>query len=845
MCDAPTTAATAKAPSTAWACEVIPAMTAEPNKGDLVFDWMLAPPEYVTRRQLRAAGKGPNRQGVQAWLKPKREGGKFAKLFDLRKAGPKRVSSPAQEESIRKATEARQFKTAARHGFSRAEMTTETDPGPGWVHTPTEKEENRMSDTTDTAADMAARLREINTTAEGADYLRTQGLDRAGLLAVATELHMTRVDRLSRAELERRVLGQAITARRKFEVLRTGWQQSKTPDAPVGQQAAQEDLQLDTPNGHGQRMAYLLATVAVNQARYRDQRLGAAVEQAQAAGPDAVDELMVKSEQTQARAEARLQARRQDNPMAAVQALADALVWHPNSEIATKHLRQLTYDYAEQWGVVVDADEFAVSIDPNFDAIDAQDHAEAWRVWDRESAVMDFVSTMPLTATAKGAAMEAITAWRGIGISPADPRAHLRDEAARREQLSIDLAAAKLTEPDRARVEFIVDYLRGNTADVDLLDSPVIVDPGEETRGRVPRLLELFASNPKAAAAVGEEISVMTAADQERVRQAGKQIARGGEVDFRLWPDHVDRYELGEVFAEYAAGVGELRAEADYLASGGYSAEERERLGAYDIPGVGDETGDRITRLTQQREQLRATIHTSKGLAPVERAQLAAVLVDIDAGAIRGHKQLPELLFADERTKSDADVNRVAVPASRLSAATGEAITQRIEASGVEPQDWDAQRLNGAVSSVGDALYTVACGARGNGGIEHERKSYADKRARLGKELVKAGVSEAARTEIRELLDERARQAGELGKTAAQREQQWKTKLDRVVADRNDAIAQRQAAAAGRVSGSGRARAPRPDRDPAQEAHAQAQARAQAQTRAAGRRQLHSPEVGR
>jgi len=122
---------------------------------------------------------------------------------------------------------------------------------------------------------------------------------------------------------------------------------------------------------------------------------------------------------------------------------------------------------------------------------------------------------------------------------------------------------------------------------------------------------------------------------------------------------------------------------------------------------------------------------------------------------------------------------------------------------------------------------------------------YADKRARFGKELVKAGVGEAARTEIRELLDERARQAGELGKAAAQREQQWKAKVDRAVADRNDSIAQRQAAAAGRASNSGRARAPRPDRAPAQEAHAQAQARAQGQTRAAGRRQLHSPEVGR
>ncbi|WP_433717431.1 RRQRL motif-containing zinc-binding protein (plasmid) [Nocardia sp. CA-084685] len=807
------------------------------------YPWMAAPAHLKTRRQLRAAGLRPNGHAPVAQMERKRYGRRLvAYLFDSRLAAPKRTASPAQLDAVAKAVRGHQARAAERRGIPTAELHQPTDPGPGWAEDTTgshnhSQGENRMSDTTDTAANVAARLREINTTAEGAEYLRTQGLDRTGLLAVATELHMTRVERLSRAELERRVLGQAITARRKYEGLRTGWQ-SSTPGAPVGREAAQEDPpQLDTPNGHGQRMAYLLATVAVNQARYRDQRLAKAVEQAQAAGPDAVDELMVKSEQTQARAEARLEARRQDNPMAAVQGLADALVWHPNSEIATKHLRQLTYDYAEQWGVVVDADEFAVSINPNFDAIDAQNHAEAWRLWDRESAVMDFVSAMPLTATAKGAAMEAITAWRGIGISPADPRAHLRDEAARREQLSSDLAAAKLTEPDRAQVEFIVDYLRGNTADVDLLDSPVIVDPGEEARGRVPRLLEFFANNPKAASMVGEEISVMTAADQERVRQAGKEIAAGREVDFKLWPDHVDRYELGEALAEYAAVTGELRTEADYLASGGYSAEEHERLGAYDIPGVGDETADRIDRMAQQRDQLHATIHNGKGLAPVERAQLAAVLVDIDAGRIRDHKQLPELLFADERTKSDADVNRVGVPASRLAAATREAITQRIEASGAEPQGWDATRLNSAVSSIGDALYTVACGARGDGGIEYERKSYADKRARLGKELVKAGIDETVRTEIRELVDDRARQAGVLGKAAAQREQQWQAKTHQIVEARDDAIAQRQAAAAGRAPTNGRACTSRADRA--------AQTASPAPVRVAGRRNLHSAEVGR
>ncbi|RSM42075.1 hypothetical protein DMA12_22810 [Amycolatopsis balhimycina DSM 5908] len=70
------------------------------------------------------------------------------------------------------------------------------------------------------AAAIAARLREIDTEEEGAEYLEAQHLDRDSLLAVATELQLTRMDRLSQKELRRRILKQAIGARRKFAGLR-------------------------------------------------------------------------------------------------------------------------------------------------------------------------------------------------------------------------------------------------------------------------------------------------------------------------------------------------------------------------------------------------------------------------------------------------------------------------------------------------------------------------------------------------------------------------------------------------------------------------------------------------
>jgi hypothetical protein len=70
------------------------------------------------------------------------------------------------------------------------------------------------------AADIASRLREAETEEEGAAYLHAQHLDRENLLAVAAELQLTRVNRLSQTELEKRVLKQAIGARRKFAGLR-------------------------------------------------------------------------------------------------------------------------------------------------------------------------------------------------------------------------------------------------------------------------------------------------------------------------------------------------------------------------------------------------------------------------------------------------------------------------------------------------------------------------------------------------------------------------------------------------------------------------------------------------
>lgn len=69
-------------------------------------------------------------------------------------------------------------------------------------------------------ATISARLSEIETEPEGAAYLKAQHLDRETLLAVAAELQLTRVERLTQSELQKKILRQAIGARRRFAGLR-------------------------------------------------------------------------------------------------------------------------------------------------------------------------------------------------------------------------------------------------------------------------------------------------------------------------------------------------------------------------------------------------------------------------------------------------------------------------------------------------------------------------------------------------------------------------------------------------------------------------------------------------
>lgn len=113
-------------------------------------------------------------------------------------------------EAVAAATGSRQ-RSSTRAGTTNTSAAADTDPAHG-----TEQHDPL---TVDPAA-LAARLRSCETEDDGAALLEQQRLSRADLLAIAGELKLTRMERLSRAELRRRVLKQAIGARRKFAGLR-------------------------------------------------------------------------------------------------------------------------------------------------------------------------------------------------------------------------------------------------------------------------------------------------------------------------------------------------------------------------------------------------------------------------------------------------------------------------------------------------------------------------------------------------------------------------------------------------------------------------------------------------
>ena len=586
-----------------------------------------------------------------------------------------------------------------------------------------------------------------------------------------------------------------------------------------------------TMTAPGQRMAFLFATVASNQARDRREQQGLAEEDAKGQGPEAVTRMAQDLEEARIAAEEQLSAASAQLGPASVAPLAQALFWRGDSEVAADRLVEFITAYEEGWGVMIDPEQFAVSVDPDFDATLVQDYLTAARVHDRQSAVIDTVSAMALPDTAKAAVTEAISRWRGE-LDPTDPHAWLDGKDDRRAQLGRDLDAARLAPPDRVRVEFAVGYLSDDLGEMDLLTAPATVDPGEEVRSRVPELMDAFERGARPRS-IAEEIAVMSAGDQAAVRAVGAAIKAGKKVDYQVFPGYIARESLDERLDTHAVNAEELQDIADYLPEA-----IAQQVDNPELWGLSDDTADYITQLATEHEQLLAIARDAQGLTSMERAHLDAVVRDVAAGRIQGRAALPEVMWTDERTLAAVDAQRQGKRAAEISTTVRDRIAELAGPDAMDQHTREGQNLKAQVGWLADRLYMVACGSSGGRDLASNREKFAAERTAVGKALTATGVPDPAKDQIRALIDGQAREAGQRGKLAIQRQQQWRGRTEQLVRSRDDRIAQRRAVATGRPPAG-------TSRECAAKSEPSAPAPGSPGRAIAGRRQLHAQEVCR
>ncbi|GAB4590377.1 hypothetical protein [Nocardia sp. IFM 10818] len=468
--------------------------------------------------------------------------------------------------------------------------------------------------------------------------------------------------------------------------------------------------------------------------------------------------------------------------------LADAVVWFDQddeqmADPACKWLTDLDGYFTTTWGLEIDVDTWTPKVNRQFDAVTEQQEWEEAAAVARASGVYQVLAGMK---NVPAPVLEAVAVWRDDGTTPKPAGRYVAGEPERYAQLQRALAAAGLNPRLRAGVEFLVDYARGDLSKTDLAQTPILVNPAEEVRGRVAGMLEHFATNPQHAKIIGQEIAVMTEEDQAQVRAAGKRIAAGEKVDPQLWPGWINRDELTDRIRDFARDAREVAYYAQALATG-------------EAEGIDDDIQVQIDDMRDDRAAINAMLG-AQGLHPIEKAHLQAVMADISVGRI-DDRTLPEVLLIDERSKQDVDDTRQMRAAGTLAADVVTEATQLLErdrGQAMNPKSKVGKRLD----RIGGNLRDVAQGHNSADQLRQYRTSYDENMGELGKALAQAGVEVPIRMRVRSVLDTGARRAGQHGRDRDQRDTLWANRIrsGAVTASREaDAATHRAAVAAGQA----------------------------------------------
>lgn len=350
-------------------------------------------------------------------------------------------------------------------------------------------------------------------------------------------------------------------------------------------------------------------------------------------------------------------------------ALADSATWAEASGVAESEREYLTAHINRRFGLAINHARGEVGIDKDATLADLmaaeQNRAKATRARKTQDHMIALIAAeADIEESAKAELYAAIESWR------ANPHPDQLKE------LNRQLKEKKAPEQTRTRIRFAAAYL-GTPAVIgdeefdptaisaaqeqSSLSTP-LVDPGEEAKPRIDRLLETYQEQLRVGAPTKEvlgelarEVAVLTPDDQDAARARGKAVrANPAGLYPRMWPSHVDRDELGEHLHAYAK-----------LAP----AAERAAVAADDFSAA-DATELR-KQVAKHRTAIKEAITNGEGLHALEKEQIKAVLRDIDAGK----PQLPEQLFADDRSVAVVDIAR----SQRLAHSSGRAGRRDLE----------------------------------------------------------------------------------------------------------------------------------------------------------------------
>lgn len=456
------------------------------------------------------------------------------------------------------------------------------------------------------------------------------------------------------------------------------------------------------------------------------------------------------------------------------EAIVDAAAWREDSQVAAQVMTQLSTQVERRFGVRIDPLTGEVVSGATPDLAGAlmgaeSDRAATARLATAQKRMVELVAnTEGIEEERKAELYAAIETWR------AHPSARALTE------LTQVMEDKGVPEKVRTEARFVAVYL-GRPGDVvpmaDLAETRAVqptaelrrlpealVDHGEEVKPRVDDLLRRYQDRVKLGAPtesirtqLSEALAVMTPEDQEAARDRGRAIHAAPTKEFpALWPDHVDRDELGTQIRMYAT----LAPQAELAAGKASDLDDATAAGL-------------MRQATKHRSAITKAIKSGKGLHAYERDQVGAVLRDIEAGKT----QTPDMLFADDRSAAAVDADR-ATHIARDTSYAHRRQAEQILKSNMAPEG-TVRRVRTEISQVMDAQTELG---RGHGTLPDYERLGLDQQ--LGAKLAAVGVPEPLRNKLAHHLDYAAGESASAGKTAQRIADRWAERREAVVITR-------------------------------------------------------------